>query len=350
MNKYQVLFEVKFYHQYYEGYTAKDFDILLGPGTSEILSGYSLMYRSTPEGFVVLYSDDKKFLLEKLRERITFTFGIKSRNNHFETFTNIKPINNQQKYFFDNQNPVKITNDVQSTASNKFRLHAGEFVNLDSLARYGYAHSNIKKVLDADEVSINYEGNIIFDGVLKGSENFASMLKEGHGWYDVTVKPSNEKSRLYYLSASLEKALGVVDIAIGGTEAIEFNQMKGREFHIRFENRSVLWNYYFVSEVGKYFEVADVFSGKAKLSFTPPEQVMLVNGQTATKVTSQNLIPLEQRFSGKQIQAELREQSTEAGFADPKRKINLPTPNVLKIKGMKQDDRELYFSEMFVYV
>jgi hypothetical protein len=308
------------------------------------------MYRSTPEGFVVLYNEDKKFLLEKLREKITFTFGIKSKNNHFETFTNILPINNQQKYFFDNQHIDKITNDAQGVAVNKLRLHVGEFVDEQSLAHYGYSHSNVKDILGADEVSIGFGTNIIFEGTLKGSENFASLLKESHGWYEITVKPSNEKWRLYYLSSSLEKALGVVNISIGGPDAVDFNQIKGQEFHIRFENRSVLWNYYFVSEAGKYFKVADVISGKEKLSFSPPEQVRLANGQTATKITLENPIPLEQRFSGKQIQAELIEESIEAGFTDPKKKINLPTPNVLRIKGMKRDDHEIYFSEMFVYV
>ena len=337
MSAYKTLFEVRFFHKYYDGYKSNDFEISLMPATRELLSGYSLLYRSTGDGFLVLYKEDRKYLLETVREKLTLTFGIKSINPHFETFTNILPINKKERYFFDNQCliPGNGAEPEPDGEGNHVRLHTGSFVDETNLFQYGYPHSNVKELVAADEIVVEGDGQVFFDGLLTGSEHFASLVHESFGWYDIAIKRLGKKIKFNLLSGAFERSFAVIEISFGGSSSIGFDQLRGAKYQINFDNRPVLWTYYFVSDVGKYFEQVEVYSGKELLSFSSPANVKLANGQAATKITSLASFPLQERFSGKQVHAELLEKLAGAENSDPKLKINLATPNATRIKGKR---------------
>jgi len=352
MSSFKTLFEVKFFHKYYDGYKSNDFQISLMPATRELLSGYSLLYRTTAEGFLVLFNEERKFLLESIREKLTMSFGIRSINPHFETFTNIHPINKRVRYFFNNEHGVpsddsdRKSNDEESY----IRLHTSSFVDQTNLFQYGFPHSNVKDVVDASEIVVDREGQILFDGVLTGSEHFAGLVQGTLGWYDISFKGLGKKIRFNLLTDLFQRSFAVIDISFGGSSSIGFEQLRGAKYQINFDNRPVLWTYYFVSDVGKYYEQVTVYSGKELLSFSSPVHVKLANGQAATKITSLISFPLQQRFSGKQVHAELLEKLNGTENSNPKFKINLSTPNETRIKGRREGEMEVYFSEIYVYV
>ena len=350
MIKYHILFEVKFFHKYYESYSSNDFEIILVPATQAILSSFSLVYKQTPEGFVILYKEDKQHLLEKLKEEINLVFGIKSKNRHFETFSNLTPLNSSEKYFFNNKTISTGTPDQPDQDPAQIILHPDGFVNNKNLCLYCLDNNILKVVLPAEEVLIEKDGEILFDAGIEGWENFSKILGKEYGRYTVTPRDSNETLQLYYINDSLAKAFSVIDLYIGGTESTNFNAIKGNKYQIRFENRSALWSYYFVSESERTFESVNVFSGKEKLAFSEPEQVTLVNGQLATKVTSLEVMPLQQRYNGQQFVVELIEQALDPSQQEVKKKINLPTPDVTRVKGKKNSNIETYFSEIYIYL
>ena len=55
MIEFKKLFEVKFFHGFYDMYTSKDINVVLPIETLKLISMYSLVYRATADGFVVLY-------------------------------------------------------------------------------------------------------------------------------------------------------------------------------------------------------------------------------------------------------------------------------------------------------
>jgi len=352
MNSFKILFQVKFFHKYYDGYKSNDFEISLMPATIKLLSGYGLLYRSTAEGFLVLYNEDKKHLLESEREKITLSFGIRSINPHFETFTNIKPINKIVRYFFENESVSFNSNPERKSVgeADHICLHTSSFVDQTNLFQYGFLHSNIKEVVNADEIVVEREGQVLFDGVLTGSEHFAGLVKGTLGWYDISYKGLEKKIKFNLLTDLFQRSFAIVNISFGGSSSIGFEQLRGAKYQINFENRPVLWIYYFVSDVGKYYEQVEIYSGKEILPFSSPAHVKLANGQAATKITSLTSFPLQQRFSGKQIHAEMIEKLNGTENNDPKLKINLSTPNATRIKGKREGVQEVYFSETYVYI
>ncbi len=350
MIKYHILFEVKFFHKFYESYSSNEFEIILDSATQAILSSFSLIYKQTPEGFVILYKEDKQYLLEKLKEEINLVIGIKSKNRHFATYSNLAPLNASKKYFFTNKSINTGTPQQPEQDPAQIILHPDSFVDNKNLYLYCLDNNVLKDVLPAEEVLIEKDGEILFDAGIEGWENFSKILGKEYGSYTVTLRDSNETLQLYYINDSLARAFSIINLHVGGTESTNFNVIKGNRYQIRFENRSALWSYYFVSESERTFESVNVFSGKEKLAFSEPEQVTLVNGQLATKVTSLEVMPLQQRYNGQQFVVELKEQALDPTQQEVKKKINLPTPDITRIKGKKNSTIETYFSEIYIYL
>jgi hypothetical protein len=208
----------------------------------------------------------------------------------------------------------------------------------------------LSELFEEEEILIEKDEQTIFDKKLEGWENVFGILDRGYGVYRVITKSSNEIQKMQYLPESLSKTFGVIDLYLGGAETTNFSDVKNSEYHIRFENRSVFWSYYFISGPSKSYESVNLFSGKEKLPFSEPEQVILVNGQPALKVTSLEEMPLQQYYTDKQLFAELTEEIIDNSLEVVKRKVNLPTPDVSRLKGKKTNDVETHYSEMYIYL
>ncbi|MEQ9289276.1 MAG: hypothetical protein RIG77_20280 [Cyclobacteriaceae bacterium] len=350
MTKWHKLFEVRFFHEFYGNYSSRDIEVFLSAETKEILTSYQLNYKKTSEGFIILYKDDRKYLLEQLKGGISLFFGLRSTNRHFTNFSNYEPKSGLEKYFFSNRSGFSDISDPNSPNYEPIKLHTGSYFNENNLCLSCQSNSNLKEVLIDSEIVINKGNEIYFEGELDGRERVFDILGSSYGAYDVALKNSGNSEVLCYSPDFFSKAFGLIEIDLGSTEATKFEAVKGSEYHIRFENRSVIWNYFFVSKKKRVFESIELFSGKQKLEFSDPLQVTLINGQEATKVASLGPLPLRKAYSWQQLYAELKEDELESSHEFVKKKIYLPTPDITRIKGTIVEGSESYFSDMYIYL
>lgn len=336
MGQFSTLFEVRFYQRYYDAQTLRDLEIVPSSDTIRLLKSFQLMYRVTPESLVILFDEDKKFLLESQRTPITLSFGMRALNRHFETFTLLKPINKQTRYFLDNRNATRDGN-----------LHAGDWLNDQASGAWFAAGEDPRVFLAEPALTISKEDRLVFDGRME--TKFGWNLDDESGWYDFANLSGGATVRQYRLPDAFRMMWGVLDLVVGGEGALSFREVSGSRYQVRMDHRPVYWHYYFVSESGRLPAAVKIFSGKDLLAFTEPERVQLVNGQPAVRVISRDAYPLTARTDNMTITAQLSENQNEAGIMAP-RVMSLPVADARRIKGTVTPSGEVYFWETFVYL
>ena len=158
---------------------------------------------------------------------------------------------------------------------------------------------------------------------------------------------STKEDEIFYLEPDLKKSWGIIEISFQTSANTQFEKVLGSHFKIRLDARKVFWTYYFVSKNNS--KNISVFIGKDKLNFSEGEQVILPNNQTATKITSQNTIPLAKFYGEEKIYAKLEDDgSVELRGGKMVNKIYLPTPDVQRIKAVVINGNTKYYSEMFI--
>ncbi len=341
MTKFLKLFEVKFFHQFYDTFSAKDFTIFPARETSELLRSYGILFRQTNEGFFLVYNQEKEGLLERLSDEISFLFAIKVKNKYFPSFTEVEVTSETNKYYFGNR--MITDNEVQNEKKHELKIHSDIVVNKKDVYLACYNNIEIKDLLGKGKVLVEHNRNILYDGELEDKRSAGSILTEGYGMYDFSIDA--QKKHLIHLPESFLKEFGIIELVLGGKSS--FDEVKGSEYQVHFDSRQIQWNYFFISNSKLVFDSIDIFSGKEKLSFSKPESTTLINGQQALKVSSETLFPLKQRYNGKTFMAELKAISN----GNPvNKKVNLITPDLTRVKGKRENDKEIYFSDMYVYL
>lgn len=336
MTQFNTLFEIRFFQRFYETHTLRDLEVIPSPQTIQQLKSFQLIYRKTPESLVILYNEDKKFLLESQRTPIFLSFGLKALNRHFETFTLLNPINKKTRYFLDNRNVGK---DGQ--------LHAGDWIDHTSLGAWFAEGEDPRLLLQDTECSILNEGNLFFDG--KAGDKFGWSVDDPAGWFEFTNLTAGGARRLYRLSDAFRLSWAVIDLFVGGSGAFSFNQVSGKKYLVSLDHREVYWHYYFISENESMSVDIEIYRGKDRLSFMPLEKVNLVNGQRALRLISKETFPLKNRPQDIIITALIINKESEHSLA-PVRILPLPTADASRIKGKVTPEGEIYFWEAYVYI
>ena len=333
---------MRFFHNYYDAFSAKDFKISPSPDTIQILRGYGILFKSTPVGFVLLYNSEKEKLLEKLKGEIFFTFGLNISNKYFNTFSDMESTSEYKKYLFTNA--LLIDDETDGEEKKKIKIHSDSFVNKKDVCLCSYNSLVLRDLLGNDKVIVEQNEELIFEGELGNGQNAKSVLTNGFGRYTVSIKDS-QKINLLHLPESFLRDFAVIEIAIGGESS--FQDVKDSEYQIYFDSRDIQWNYYFVADSKTVYDSIEVYSGREKLSFSDSELTTLINGQQAHKVASKALFPLQQKYEVKNFHAELK---TSDGSGSKSKKVNLITPDITRIKGKQEKESEIYFSDMYVYL
>ncbi len=348
MVKFNKLFEVRLFHQYYEAITSKDLVIYPSTDTQNLLKSFGIIFKQTSEGLILLYNEDKRFLLEKLRDELTLSFAVSIKNKYFETFSNVVPSTETKKYLFSNRQLDANQTDNQNAKDQEIKLHANGFVSEKNVCLCCYNNLILKELLGDDKVLIQQNGETIHDGELEYGQSASRILKNGFGIYEVTTT-GLEQAMLLYLPDSYNKIFGIIDLAIGGNDK-SFESTKGSVYQISFDSRQVQWNYFFISESGKSYDTVNLFAGKDQLPFSQPEVITLMNGQRAIKVQSEQLYSLKNRYTDQSFTAELLT-DTQGTLGDVgNKKLNLITPDVTRIKGKRENGSEVYYSDMYIYI
>ncbi len=341
MVKYHKLFEVNFYHQFYDAITSKDFEIKPLPNTQVLLQSFGIIYKQTNRGFILLYKEENERLFENLKKVITLDFGIRLKNKNFETFTKVFPSSESKKYLFSNRWIIS----PEKTEVDRINLHKDSFINENSVCLSSYKSIVLSDLLEINEVLLELNNETIFEGELNKFQTTANVLGDEFGIYDVK-SPDKEPNQLLYLPNSFSNTFGIIDLVIGGDHS-GFDKVKGSDYQINFDSRKTQWNYFFISRPDKLYDSVELYRGKKKLAFSVPELVTLINGQQALRVMSEDLFPLRQQYNGDTFIAELKS-STDGDLVV--KKINLTTPDITRIKGKRENGSEIYFSDMYIYL
>ncbi|MDB9701693.1 hypothetical protein OAA53_03045 [Salibacteraceae bacterium] len=342
---YEKLFEVKIFHAYYNAYSVSDFEFVLPASTHRFLSMYSLLFKPTAEGFVILYKREKASLIQNLKASIQFTFYLKIKNRNIGNFTLLDYALSAEKYYFSNTDSMERV-DSKSSEKKSMLLHPLEFVNSADVITSIQPNSTLSKALGGSNLAIEKNGEEIFRDSVADSATAAEVLGSAYGVYTYSSEERIESSRLYYSPPTAPEVFGVIDLNVGNQEKIQFDDVRNQVYEVRFSNRPVHWTYYFISNAGHAIEQIEIASGKVPLSFSKPQQVTLVNGKKATCVTSEEALPLKSSYNGDKLFATISISSSEIS----EKRIRLPQPDVKRIKGSNSDGTQKYFSEMYVYV
>ncbi len=337
MVRFLKLFEIKFFHEFTQKFETQSIKVILSRETIEAIKSYQLILRETAEGLIVLVKEDKKFLLENLKEKLTLTIGLQVSNRYFSNFSDVELIIPNKKYYLTNDKDTKFGEILEKNS------HPNSFLSKKNVCLCCVEDSNMAKLLGKEESTIERKGEVLFSGNIQ-SENAYNIFGADYGWYDVSSQDI-EENQILYLESTLSKAFAIVDISIGENQ---LNEILDSTYQIRFKNRTAKWNYYFVHPE-RSFDTVEVYRGKEKLSFTDPEELTLQNGQRAIMVSSNEELPLYKDYKDLQIYAWLKEPSTDGSHSDDQ-KINLPTPDINKIKGGKLDGEDAFYSNMYVHL
>jgi hypothetical protein len=341
MTKFLKLFEIKFFHHYYDTFSAKDFTIFPSKETNELLRSYGILFKQTNEGFVLIYNQEKESLLVRLKEEISFFFAIKIKNKYFHSFSDVEVTSETKKYYFGNGSLSG--KEKENDKNVQLKINSDIAVNKKDVYLCSYNNLEIKDLLGNGKVLVEHNDNLLYEGELEDRLSAGSILTNGYGMYDFSIDA--QELKLLHLPESFLKEYGIIELVLGGKSS--FDEVKGSEYQVHFASREIQWNYYFISNSKLVYDSIDIFSGKEKLSFSKPELTTLINGQQALKVSSETLFPLKQRYNGKNFIAELK--ATSDGNPVNK-KVNLITPDLTRVKGKREEDKEIYFSDMYVYL
>lgn len=340
---YEKLFDVKFFHEYYDSFNTTDIEIVLPRSTEQLISMYSLVFRANPEGFVVMYKKEKAFLLEQLKSRVQFTFYLKMKNRFLGNFTVLDYQIGNEKYCFNNYDP----SPLEETDSNtRYQLHENETAHSFDIRTCLQPNSLIETSIGIGEGVFRKDAEVVFQGEISESDTASTVLGQDYGLYNVVIDSDDGQKEVYYTPSHVPEIFGIVDMYLGKQENIRFETVRNRSFEIRFKNRSVYWIYYLISNSDHVLDRIRIGSGKAMLTFSEPEQVTLINGKRAVRVMSEEPLPLKKFYNGDKLFATISNSSSE--FSE--KKIRLPMPDVNRVKGSFSSGIQKYYSEMYVYV
>ena len=345
MVQYQVLFEVSLNHKYYLGPFAKDYEIIMTSSLKAMMKSYQLIFKKTAAGFTVLGKSDQSFLLSSSKEAIKFRFGIQMKNRYFENFSKILPQERYMKYIFRNE--VYQENKNKESKTQDVILHSGKLLSDDNF-NFCLSGSFKPNKIWGSELTISDGNGNYFEGEIDETTQLGQLLSDDYGSFQVNTSVAAEVDEVFYLDPELNKSWGIIEVLLQSSAQTQYEKVIGSHFKINIDARKVFWTYYFVSISDKYFKNIDIFRGKEKVNFSDPEQVILPNGQAATKITSQKAITLSRFYEGPKIYAELGDTAQGSKEAANINKIYLPTPNVQRIKAIVNNGDIRYYSEMYI--
>ena len=346
MVQYQVLFEVSLNHKYYSGPFSKDYEIIMTSSLKLMMKSYQLIFKKTISGFTILGKSDKSFLLSLSKEAIRFRFGIQMKNRYFENFSKIRPQEPYMKYIFRNEVYQEIRDEESEVQD--IRLYSGKLLS-DANFNFCLLGNFQPHKVWGNELTISNGNNNYFEGEIDETTQLGQLLTDDYGSYQVKSSKADEEDEIFYLEAELKKSWGIIEISLQSSAHTEYEKVIGSHFKINIDARKVFWTYYFVSNDNNYFKNISIFIGKDKVDFSDAEQVILPNNRAATKITSKIAISLSKFYEGPKIYAELEDAAPqESREVSGKNKVNLPTPDINRIKAVANNGEIRYYSEMYI--
>jgi len=127
--RYKIVFSVAILHEYYADAICRDFELVPSPMTAAVLSGHGMIWKMVGHKLIVLAATDEsgKSLIT-LDHSVKLYFYIKLNHPHFNNFTNLGDRTaGSLRYYFSNTNQVRIGSDLYLTSKIAAYDSANEF-------------------------------------------------------------------------------------------------------------------------------------------------------------------------------------------------------------------------------
>jgi hypothetical protein len=203
----------------------------------------------------------------------------------------------------------------------------------------------VSSIVGKCEAEILRGKTVVFSGKID-NQVFSEFLFDDFGEYSIKKMNTEENFTFFYTPPELSQSFLLVELNINSKMVVGF-QNNGLPFLLRFQNRNVKLNYFFVSREQSVVKSVKVLNGKKELKFTGVQKSILPNNRIAYKVTSMDSFPLYKVFLNSKMVAVLEVENDD--FLKENKRFLLPKPEINRIKGMIIENKEIYYSDMYVY-
>lgn len=353
------LFRVRGLHMYYGDRVCRDLEFKPSPACENELRNDRLTFKPLPGGFIVFYhkSQSTPLLKSPAFRPKKLTFLIHNSNKEFWNFSDLPYLPQGSLYYFSNLD----SSTVGKKADEKKLLHPNEFAqgNPESILvsmpqafdfefdqEVKYTDIQIKddmgQVVDLPEMDEEAAKN-------PQSKHRIDLKDHPEGRYHLSIKGKKGISFDFYAGGpAFEECIGILEIYMTDQveKAFQIADNKGiypQEYHLQINARSTYWRYNFVNKSEAAYSAHSIESREHKVKFSKPENITLLSGLPATRLTSQEALPLRQYAEHK---FELNMKKNGRGIRTP---IRLPVPSTKMIQPDLKDQSKVY-SEMFIYL
>jgi hypothetical protein len=348
------LLTLKVGHAYYADGSCRDFSFQPTEETELNLKNLRLIFRQTPDGFVLLADSKKSLGLVKspLLKVEKLSFLIRNANAKFYNFTDLTFPAAGSLFYFHNR-----LENVAGKLKRKM-LHGKDFFTAAeeeqvrwSGRRFNYDLGAKKpgkwELADALGRKMPAEAALIPDG---SSKLLIDLRDKQEGAF--TLKAGDKPFQFYTSDKMLDAYFGVLDIyldqASGKYQLVGKDQFVSQEYHIQFQNRKTYWRYFLIDQGAKKekpnFSDPVINTNGTELPFGKFTFVELPNQHHAAVVESTEPLALHERVSDND-KLLLRMKRDGKAIVKP---IKLPKPAGDIIKPDKESGK--IYSEIYCYI
>ena len=371
--RYNTLFSVDYFHEYYKSKRFNGFDVALSAETQKHFDAYGLLFRAQDTGFTILCKENKRneenelraSLLTTLKDKLVLSFYLFQKDTFFMQYSSVPGNSMEDGYWFSNlsgndKDESVIHNDT--FVSEPDRVH---FLKKIETLPSMYKEGDSLKIEDKFGATL-YEGTSedLTNQLLEDSLRKTGLVKEEDG--DETdkendkvllidslcetrlliVESNGEKKRYYYRAKIASGLIGIIDIIIdpNGTKNT-FEQILGSLYKIAFNSRSITWRYNLINRDKNKYKEFKVIVGKEEIPMTEAKETKMINGEMGYQLETTTPILLKEYYDRKVVM-EMIKMNADRNI---KKTINLPVPDKSKIRVAKVDDEYQAYSEMYIY-
>ncbi len=360
------LFEVLFYHSYYTSGISRDFIIEPAARCRQLLRNYGLLFKKTPQGFVVLYEiirdeADQSAPLKSIEEEIKLSFILKPSNPYLLNYSDL-PLRSEPNHLYrlHNMNDNLKNDELLLTSSTNIN-HLSQSDRIEVKPQlFQYRRAMAKTVTEME--LIDEWGASVTSKTLVAVEDLLSFTVDltGRPPGRYLLKLDGEVVLDFYASDELmrQNAFGVVDLFSGDLvpEAYRFVRESGEahpRYVVRLETRRTYWKYHVAF---KYYERDKKFDPK-KVTVNHPDASVSFESQEV--FDEKEAIPKEIFLSDRELSLteapvkgiDLKLKKSGQGGGDGNKvdlRKNLPNPSVRSVKPDEAGSK--VYSEIFVYL
>ena len=343
MEEYFKLFQIRFYQEYLKGYSINDLDLLVPQETRVILKSYQLLIRKTNEGFFVFVSKKSQSLLKYLKSYEKLLFGVRVKKPFFAIVSELLVNDPIIKYFLTNTGDELINSSRSDSSENL--LHKKDFISESEQVAVVYPYSQVSSLFGESRIQITSGEKEFFSGNVD-NQKFSFLISDNFGFYQINNLEDDRIFKFFYTPPELSQAFMLLQITIN-SEIFEEIKNNGVFYTLRFSNRLIKWNYLFVPRTERVVKDVQVMNGKNHLNFSPIEKIILPNNKVAFKISSLELLPVYKTFTDLKMVAQIQEKTDQ--HSEETKRLKLPTPEINRLKGIRIEGKEIYYSDMYIY-